>query len=371
MGERVQTNLHPYLMSQHRINALRARLDDWQVDAVLISDHTSRRWLTGFTGSFGFVIVTRSRAILATDGRYWTQGRQQSPDFELYEYVRESGAMAKLIESAESPRIALEAEVVTLAEMGELNEAVGVTYVARKEMIAPLRMVKSAEEIAAIRAAAVIADDTMQQMYTLATVGKTERQLAWELESHMRQLGADKIAFDIIVASGPNGAKPHHRPSDRPLQIGDAITVDLGALLNGYHSDLTRAFHLGDNPSDRFWEIYTLVEDAHGAAMVGIRPNMNGIEMDALARNVIAASDLEPAFKHSLGHGVGLDIHEYPRLSKHADETPIPVGTVFSVEPGVYLDGWSGIRIEDLVVMREDSVESLSHCPKSPIISVA
>ena len=355
-------------MSQQRIDALRAKLDTWQVNAVMISDHTSRRWLTGFTGSYGYVIITQDRAILATDGRYWTQARQQAPAFEVYEYVRENGALAKFVKSTGGKIIGLESEVVTLADMKELKEADDVTYEAIDSMVAPLRMVKSAEEIAAIRAAAVIADNTMQQMYTLATVGKTERQLAWELESHMRQQGADKVAFDIIVASGINGAKPHHRPSDKPLEIGDAITVDLGAQLNGYHSDLTRAFHLGENPSDMFWEIYTLVEDAHAAAMKEIRPNMSGVQMDKFARDVIAASELEQAFKHSLGHGVGLDIHEAPRLSKHADDSLIPAGSVFSIEPGVYVDGWSGIRIEDLVVLREDGVESLSRCPKQPII---
>ncbi|MGB1253700.1 MAG: M24 family metallopeptidase [Candidatus Promineifilaceae bacterium] len=357
-------------MSQHRIQTLRDNFDAWQVDAVIISDDTNRRWLTGFTGSYGYVVVTKDRAVLATDGRYWAQARQQSAEFEIYEYVREPNALAKFITSTGGQRFGVEAEVVTLSEMAEFEEAETVVYRPIELMIGPARMVKSADEIAAIQAACVIADETMQQMYTLATVGKTERQLAWELESYMRQLGADKVAFDIIVASGPNGAKPHHRPSNRTLQIGDAITVDLGAQLNGFHSDLTRAFHLGDNPSDKFWEIYTLVEDANAAAVAGIRPNMNGIEMDKIARDVIAAADLEEAFKHSLGHGVGLDIHEQPRLSKHADETIIPVGTVFSIEPGVYLDGWSGIRIEDLVVLRENGVESLSHCPKSPIITV-
>ena len=356
-----------------RLATLRAKFDKWKVDGVLVSSDINRRWLTDFTGSFGYVLVTRERAVLAVDGRYWTQVEQEAPEYELYKYERKSGAMKEFLESVElapNSRLGVESDHVTLALFGTMKKAESLTFVAIGKMLEPLRAVKSESELAKIRAAAAITDYAMAQVNEIAHVGMSEKALAWELEKTMRERGADRMAFDIIVAAGENGSKPHHRPSDYKMQEGDAITIDMGAYLDGFHSDLTRTFHLGNKPSDKFWEIYSLVEDAHDNAIEKLRPGMTSKEADALARDVIAAAGYEDDFKHSLGHGVGLEIHEDPPLSKNKDKLTIPAGAVVTIEPGIYIEGWSGMRIEDLGIVTENGVELISQCPKNPIIPV-
>lgn len=355
-------------MSTAKVALVRSRLEEWHVDGVLVSADLNRRWLTGFTGSFGYVLITAKRAILATDGRYWTQVGIESPDFELYKYERKAGAMKTFLESAEIKTLGVEADHVTLAEFATMEKADSLTFRKLRNIIEPLRLVKSADEIAAIRAAAAITDYAMAQVNEIAQVGMSERALAWELERTMRERGADKMAFDIIVASGPNSAKPHHRPSDRKMQEGDTIIIDMGAMLNGYHSDLTHTFHLGSNPSDKFWEIYTLVQDAHDASMENLRPGMTSVEADATSRDVIAAAGYAEEFMHSLGHGVGLEIHEGPRMSRFGGDEIVPEGTIITVEPGVYIEGWGGVRIEDLGILTPNGVEPISKCPRTPII---
>ncbi len=184
----------------------------------------------------------------------------------------------------------------------------------------------------------------------------------------MRNTGAEAMAFSIIVASGPNSALPHHHPGDRKLQAGDALIVDMGAQLNGYKSDLTRSFFLGAQPSEQFWRVYNLVLGAETAVLQQARPGMTAADIDALARDPITAAGHGDDFGHGLGHGVGLDIHEAPFLSSRGQETVIAPGMTATVEPGIYLPGWGGIRIEDLAVFTADRLTPLSHCPKDPVI---
>lgn len=356
-------------MEHNKVDQLRAKFEQWEVDAVFIRSDLNRRWLTGFTGSLGYVIVTRDRAMLATDGRYWTQAADEAVGFEIYEYVREAGAMKAYLESAEIETLAIESNHTTLQQFVAMRKAEGITFKAVNNLCDELRYVKTAQEIEKIKAAAAITDYAMAQVNEIAQVGMTEKALAWELEKLMRERGADKLAFDTIVASGENGAKPHHSPSDRQLQAGDAITIDMGACLDGYHSDLTRTFYMGSQPDAAFLEIYTLVEDAHATSIAQIRPGMTSKEADALARDVIEQAGQGDNFKHSLGHGVGLEIHEGPSLSRHKSEV-IPVGSVVTIEPGVYVEGWSGVRIEDLGIVTEDGFVAISKCPKNPIIPI-
>ncbi len=354
-------------MGTQKIETVRNRLKDWGVEGILVSANLNRRWLTGFTGSFGYVLITPTQAILATDGRYWTQVGIESPDFELYRFVRTGNAIATLLDTADAETIAIEADYVTLATYNKMRDAEKKLKPISK-LIDPLRNIKSADEIAKIRAAAAITDYAMAQVNELAAVGMSERALAWELERTMRERGADKMAFDIIVAAGPNAAKPHHRPSDRPLQIGDAIVVDMGAMLDGYHSDLTRTFHLGDEPSAEFQKIYGIVEEAQANSMASIRAGMTSVEADATSRQIIDAAGYEDEFMHSLGHGVGLQIHEGPNLSQYGGDQLIPTGAVITVEPGIYIEDWGGVRIEDLALVTDNGLESISRCPKNPII---
>lgn len=335
----------------------------------MVQSADNRHWLTGFSGSAGWAFVTHDRAVIGTDGRYWAQAREQSPDFELYEYKREEEAMQKMIRSIGVNNMAIEGNYVTLADFHKFKQVEEITYKPLQKTVEGLRFIKSAEEIKQLRRAAEISDYAMAQVNEIVQVGMSEKTLAWELEKIMRERGADKLAFDIIVAAGANGARPHHHPSDYKMQVGDAITIDMGATVNGYHSDITRSFHLGDNPSDKFWEIYTLVQDALETATDQLRAGTTGKAVDKAARDLLTNAGYGDDFKHSLGHGVGLNVHEGPRLSKISDDD-IPAGAVVTIEPGLYIDGWSGMRIEDLIWVTEDGVEVLSQCPKNPIIQV-
>lgn len=356
-------------ITQQRIAYVRTRLEEWQVDAVLLGSPTNRRWISGFTGSFGWTLISAETAILGTDFRYWEQAKREAPDFTLFRWQRSEGTATWRDFLAGVAVVGIEAQHVTLAEFAQLQQIEGIAWVKLDKTVETAREVKSAEEIAKIRAAAAITDYAMVQVHRLARPGMTEKQLAWELEKVMRSNGADGLAFETIVASGPNGARPHHRPTDRELQIGDNITIDMGAKLDGYYSDMTRAFFLGDEPDTHFWDVYNLVLEAQQSALNAMQAGMRGNEVDALARDIIATAGHADHFGHGLGHGVGLEIHEWPRLGK-TEKDAIPVNAVVTVEPGVYLPDWGGVRIEDLVVVTETGVEYLSTCPKEPVIPV-
>ena len=341
---------------QERLTAVREKLSDWEVDAILISGASNRRWLSGFTGSAGQLLITSQEAWLVTDFRYWEQAAMQSPAFTLFKHKREEGHDTKALFAAlKDKRIGIEAGIVTLGELERLKkdaERDDLEWVLLKSTIEPLRQIKTVEEIAAIQDAATITDRAMAQVQHLARPGMTERALAWELEKRMREWGADKVAFDVIVASGPNSALPHHSPGDRLLHEGDALIVDMGAALNGYNSDLTRTFYLGANPSEKFWEIYNVVLEAQTAVLHQAHGGMSSQAIDALARDVITAAGYKEQFGHGLGHGVGLDIHEDPVLSPHFDEVIVPSGTALTVEPGIYLPGWGGVRMSSPITIR-------------------
>ncbi len=355
-------------MYSTRIDQVRNNFEQWGTDALLVMSPHNRRWLTGFTGSAGEVMITRDAAYLATDGRYWAQAREQAPDYTVFEKSRESDSLEQFVRATAVNTIALEAAHVTMKMFGRLRALEGITWRPLNETVETWRGVKSAAEITMIRAAAAITDHAMQQVPDIVRVGMSERALAWELEKRMRENGADGMAFDILVASGENGARPHHNPDDRTLQIGDTLIVDMGAKLDGFHSDLTRSFHIGAQPDAHFWHVYNTVLQAQENCLDKTRPGMTGAEIDSLTRIVIAAAGHADDYKHSTGHGVGLEIHEAPGLRESAAETIIPAGAVITIEPGIYIDGWGGIRIEDLVVVTENGVEFLSHCPKTPVI---
>jgi Xaa-Pro aminopeptidase len=353
-----------------RLSAIRACFDEWQVDALLLTSAANRRWASGFTGSAAQLLLSRDRAVLATDSRYWERAEQEAPGWEIFRLTDDKDALANFLATAGGPRIGIEASHVTLARRGALDKHQGITWVPLPATVESLRAVKTAEELAAIGAAARLTDETVAQMPRLARPGVSERAVAWELEKFMREAGAEAVAFDIIVASGPNSALPHHHPGDRLLQAGDIVIVDLGAQVAGYKSDLTRTFYLGDASDDAFWGIYDTVRQAHDAAIGGIRPGVTGKDVDALARDLITAAGHGDHFGHGTGHGVGLEIHEEPRFSRLAEKTIIPTGAVMTVEPGIYLPGYGGVRIEDLVLVTAGGAEYLSAAPQSPLIAV-
>ena len=356
---------------QERITAVRHKLAEWEVDAVLITSPTNRRWLSGFTGSNGQLLVTADKALIATDFRYYAQAGREAPDFTLFKHQRTLADTQDFLAESGAKHIGVEAKHVTLAEMIDLEEVEGVAWKPLLFTLEPLRLRKTAAEIQAIQKACAITDAVLAQVPHIACAGQTEREVAWELEKALRQAGAEAAAFAVIVASGPNSALPHHHPGERRLQAGDALIVDMGAQVDGYKSDMTRSFYLGEKASVRYFELYQLVLRAQTAVFQQARPGMSLKAVDALARDVLDKAGHAEHFGHGLGHGLGLDIHEDPFLSPRAsDEDTIEVGTIVTIEPGCYLPDWGGIRLEETALMTESGLVPLTHCPKEPGIAL-
>ncbi len=351
-----------------KLALVREHLEKWEVEGLLVTSATNRRWLSGFTGSAGQLLITAEQAILATDSRYWQQAEQQAPAFEIFRLKDQSEDALTFLEKGGVKRIGYEARHMTVLAARQWKKVKGFSWRALNETIEPFRAVKTAEEIELIREAARITDRTIAEFPFLARPGMSEQAVAWEIEKYMREAGADRAGFDIIVASGPNSANPHHHPGSRILSPGDIVVVDLGAEVGGYKSDLTRTFYLGDPADDQFWDIYNTVYQAQSAAIDGIRAGVTGKTIDSLARGVIESAGHGDHFGHGTGHSLGLDIHEDPRISKRAEKVILPAGAVMTVEPGIYLPGYGGVRIEDLILVTEDGAEYLSAAPKSPLI---
>jgi Xaa-Pro aminopeptidase len=360
---------------QNRLAQVRDKFEEWGVDGIYITNPESRRWLSGFSGSAGTLLVTVSQALLATDSRYWEQAQAQAPFFTLFKHQRTAEDTQKLLQTAvsdsNSTTIGIEAQDMVVSDYAKLTEFEQITWVPLNETVEPLRAFKSSDELAAIRAAAAITDKIMAQFPHFAKPGITEQAAAWELEKAMREAGAEAIAFDIIVASGPNAALPHHHPGERVLQAGDPIIVDMGAQVAGYKSDMTRSFFLGE-PDEQYWAVYNLVLEAETAVIQQARPGMSSKNVDAIARDMITNAGHGEHFGHGLGHSLGLFIHEQPFLTHlpRGEKYSIETGMVITVEPGVYLPGWGGVRIEDLVLVTDSGLEPISQCPKAPIIPV-
>ncbi len=356
--------------SLHRLARLRERLQERELAGAFISQPQNRRYLSGFTGTAGWLVITLDEAWLVTDFRYWEQAQQQAPHFELIRITeRLDNLMPELVARLGERRIGFEAAHITVDEYQRWMANGGpVTWSPEKDLVEPLRAVKDEGEIEAIRRAAALTDEALVEALSQVRPGMTERDLAWLLERTLRERGVEAVAFEIIVAGGPNGARPHAQADTEPLPAGQPIVIDMGARVDGYCSDLTRTICLGE-PADpgTFWAVYNTVRAAQQAALERIRPGMNGIEADAIAREVISNAGYGEAFGHGLGHGVGLAIHEGPRLNRFSEDRLEP-GMVVTIEPGVYLSGWGGVRIEDLTVVREDGLEVLSQAPKDPII---
>ncbi len=354
-----------------RLAKLREALAIEELDAILITQPENRRYLSGFTGSAGVLLISQNQAIIATDFRYFEQVARQAPDFQLAKVEnRFVNLLPQLVEQVGAKRVGFESAHLTFDQHRKWAEvAEGFELVPTKDLVEDLRAVKDEDELDAIKKAVALSDAAFAHILGVIEPGMTEKDVAWELESYMRTHGADKVAFDLIVAAGPNGAMPHATVSDRAIRAGEPIVIDLGAALDGYHSDLTRTIYLGE-PDERFREIYGLVLGAQLAAedrIEGIKPGMTGKEADAIARRVIEEAGYGEQFGHGLGHGVGLAVHEKPTLGKLSDDVLRP-GMVFTVEPGIYIPGWGGVRIEDMVVLREDGVEVLSQATKEPIV---
>jgi Xaa-Pro aminopeptidase len=356
----------------NRLAAVRRAMAEAELEALVVHQSENRRYLTGFTGSAGMPIVSPQAAALLVDSRYDERARREATGFEI---IRIDGApgetMTAYLNDLKAVKIGFEADTVSVSELARLQKAMpSAEWQATSGLVERIRAVKSEAEIAALRSAAQLTDQAMAFARAHARPGMTEKALAWALEVFMRENGAEALAFPIIVAGGPNGALPHHQPGDYPLAPNEPIVIDLGAQKDGYCGDLTRTMSLGAATDAEYESVYRIVDEANRRACEGLRPGMTGAEGDALARVLIAEAGHGDRFGHGLGHGVGLYVHEMPRLGSTADDTTLQPGMVFTIEPGIYLPGRFGVRVEDLVVLRENGAELLSHSPKDAVIPV-
>ena len=353
-----------------RILRLREQLTGEAAASVLISSATNIRYLTGFTGSNGLLLVTAESATVLTDGRYTEQAPQQleaaGVDAAVEIVTDLFGALEPLLGSAGA--LGFEADSLSFADHQRLSDAVDVSLNPTTGLVAELRAVKDAGEIARIEAAADIADAALSSTRALLGERPTEERFGLELDTAMRRLGASERSFETIVASGSNGALPHARPSGRVIEPGDLVVLDFGALVDGYHSDMTRTIMVGD-PTAQQAEMLELVRTAQAAGREAVGPGVEAKVIDKTCRSIIAEAGYGEAFMHGTGHGVGLDIHEFPAVSSRSD-TMLQTGHVITVEPGVYLAGIGGVRVEDTVVVTNDGYRALTKSPKDPSLTM-
>jgi Xaa-Pro aminopeptidase len=337
------------------------------MDAMLVTDLVNVRYLSGFTGSAaGLLVFADDRGpVLATDGRYRTQAAQQAPDLEV---AIERACGRHLVGRAAAEgvqRLGFESHVVTVDGFDALSGEAGSTELVRGSgTVEALREVKDAGEVALLRLACEAADAALIDLVARGGLrsGRTEREVSRELENLMIDHGADGVSFETIVAAGANSAIPHHRPTDAVLTTGDFVKIDFGALVGGYHSDMTRTFVLGP-AADWQLEIYQLVASAQQAGREALRPGARLCDVDGAARQVIADAGYAEHFGHGLGHGVGLQIHEAPGINATAAGTLL-AGSVVTVEPGVYLPDRGGVRIEDTLVVASETSATSGHAPE-------
>ncbi|MFC1979529.1 M24 family metallopeptidase [Chloroflexota bacterium] len=352
----------------NRLQKLRQLLSDKEVDAILISKPESRYYLSGFDGSAGFLLITPQNTILATDFRYIEQAAKQATGYEIFRIAADiNGWLPELIADLRLRRVGFEAGHIAFAMYKQLADSLNKTkshpeLVPLDGTVESLRAVKEPEEIKLISEAVKITDNAFEYIEEIIHAGMSEKELAWETEKFLREKGSETIPFDIIVASGPNSALPHASPSERIIQRGEPVMIDMGARWEKYSSDLSRTICLG-TPDDTFNKLYDTVLRAQLAAIDGIKEGMPGNEADRLARTVIEQAGYGEAFGHGLGHGIGLASHEQPRLGPGSAE-PLTSGAVFTVEPGIYLTGWGGVRIEDVVILEGGKVKVISKARK-------
>ena len=350
----------------NRLSKLRRRLAEQQIEAILISQPENRHYLSGFDGSAGFLLITPEKRVLATDFRYTEQAQRQAPDYDLFQITGDmEDWLARLVNSLNLRRLGFEAEHISLATYQRLSNILDeaqIQLVPLEELVEAIRVLKEPEEIELITRAVQISDAAFEYILTTIKNGMTEKEVAWELEKCLHEQGSQPLPFDIIVASGPNSALPHARPSERVIKPGEPVLIDFGAKIGGYSSDISRTICLG-KAGDTFKKVYDIVLGAQLKAIAQITAGISGDQADGIARAAIKKAGYGDAFGHGLGHGLGLQTHENPRLGPESTDSLVD-GMVFTIEPGIYLPGWGGIRIEDTVVLEYGKIRVLSKAKK-------
>ncbi|HEV3354019.1 MAG TPA: aminopeptidase P family protein [Acidimicrobiales bacterium] len=357
-----------------RLGRLWPSLADAGCDALLVTNLVNVRYLTGFTGSAGLLLLLPDESVLTTDGRYRDQAAEQLAAAGVNARVEVQPTLAGqhdvLAAAARGiGRLGLEADSVTWAQQRRLASNVfgSAELVATEGLIEDLRRVKDAGEIERMAEAARIADEALAAVLPLLGQGVTEREVALGLDYEMRRLGADGSSFETIVASGPNGAKPHARPTERRVEPGELVVIDFGARVDGYCSDMTRTLCVGEPADDTALRMVAVVKESQREGVAAVKAGARGRDVDQTCRAVIADAGWGDAFIHGTGHGVGLDIHEAPRVASTSEDV-LATGHVVTVEPGVYLAEHGGVRIEDTVVVTDDGCIVLTNAPKDLVV---
>ncbi|MFJ7826763.1 M24 family metallopeptidase [Psychrobacillus sp. NPDC096623] len=350
-----------------KLSKLRAALEENGVDALLITNGHNRRYMTGFTGTAGVAIISKTDAVFITDFRYTEQAASEIKDFRIVQHTKTMmEEIATQITDMGINTLGFEKSDVTYSDFELYKQAIQADLVPLSGLVEKIRLIKTDEEISIIKAACRIADEAFEHIVNYIKPGMTELEVSNELEFFMRKKGATSSSFDTIVASGTRSALPHGVATNKVIEEGDFVTLDFGALYNGYISDTTRTLAVGE-PSDQLKEIYQVVLDSQLLALEKVKPGMTGKEADAIARDYIASKGYGEAFGHSLGHGIGLEVHEGPGLSFRSDIVLEP-GMVITIEPGIYLPNIGGVRIEDDALVTENGLEKLTHSTKELLI---
>ncbi len=362
----------PAITVTGRLDRLREAFDEHGVDAIVVTTLANVRYLTGFSGSAGVLTVTGDAALLTTDGRYRTQSAEQIDkagaaahvDIAIGPVTEQREAAQAALSALAITRIGLEADNVSWSAQRTWADLLDADrLVATSNAVEALRETKDAAEIARMERAAAIADAALFEVLPLMSQGVTEEHFALELDTAMRRGGAESTAFETIVAAGENSAKPHHHPGARLIDVGDPVVVDFGATFEGYRSDMTRTFCVGADPGGELARVFAVVGESQAAGAAAVRPGIAAKEVDDVCRQIIADAGWAERFEHGTGHGVGLDIHEAPTVSQLGTAILAP-GFVVTVEPGVYLPGHGGVRVEDTLVVTEDGARPLTRFTK-------
>ncbi|EMF0072548.1 aminopeptidase P family protein [Enterococcus hirae] len=350
-----------------RVEKLRKKMQEENLDSFLITSPYNLRYLTNFTGTTGLAVITLEKAFFITDFRYTEQAAAQAQGFEIIKNVGPIfEEVADLVQKEGLRELGFEETTVSFLEYSVLEEIIDAQLIPISGMIEELREIKDEEEIAIIEKACSIADLAYDHILKMIQPGMTEIEVANQLDFYMRSLGASGVSFETIVASGLRSAMPHGVASKKIIEQGDLITIDFGCYYEGYVSDMTRTFAIGD-PGEQLKEIYQIVLEAQLAVLEVAKPGVTGKQLDSVARDYITKHGYGEAFGHSTGHGIGLEIHEGPNVSVRAEKQFVP-GNIITDEPGIYLPGIGGVRIEDDLLITSDGNRVLTHSPKELII---
>lgn len=355
-------------MFKERMTKLRTAMASRGLDAVLLVGDYNRNYLSGFTGNESFSVITADKAFFITDSRFTEQAKQQVKDYEILEYSKNTtfaDFLSDLANKNNIKKLGFEENIISYSTYSLYKSKLNCELLPMEGIIEEIRVVKDESELVYMRKAAEIADKAFEHMLKFIKAGMTEREVGLELEFYMKKLGATELSFPSIVASGVRSSLPHGEATDKVINEGEFLTLDYGCIYEGYCSDMTRTIVIG-KASEKMVEIYNVVLEAQEKALKGYKPGVPAIEVDSIARDYIKSKGYGEYFGHSLGHGVGREIHELPIIGYRNDKK-LKAGMVVTDEPGIYIPDFGGVRIEDILLIKEDGIEVLSKSPKNLI----